>query len=340
MFRYWKGAYNSDSYCSTETHNKWHVVTPGSHAGIPQKSPSFYLQLSLSGSLLCPEFPPRRRRRPGLIRGGKRRKWWETWKTLIKIVLQTCNNITNLSLFLFNIHLIQRAVEEAKRRIFNADLSRKENKVLTQLEIEARDRDQRLLEQASALRMEQEEEIKLLNSVGNSSRQNYSEPVNHRLLFSMDVINTSVLLCVCVCVVSTDDYGCSVSSHTWCSDPGEETDPGGVVRGGEAPGRHDGGGTPQGLGDWGGDWRAAQKPDDTVKRALQYTQYLIRTDLIWWILSHFANLLASSCGAGGSLLSTTYILHCVLCLCCISEESSKFSTRSRIDGRQKYWTMN
>ncbi|XP_036930514.1 cilia- and flagella-associated protein 45 isoform X1 [Acanthopagrus latus] len=58
-----------------------------------------------------------------------------------------------------------RAVEEAKRRIFNADLSRKENKVLTQLEIEARDRDQRLLEQASALRMEQEEEIKLLNSM-------------------------------------------------------------------------------------------------------------------------------------------------------------------------------
>ncbi|KAM8767905.1 cilia- and flagella-associated protein 45 [Acanthopagrus schlegelii] len=58
-----------------------------------------------------------------------------------------------------------RAVEEAKHRIFNADLLRKENKVLTQLEIEARDRDQRLLEQANALRMEQEEEIKLLNSM-------------------------------------------------------------------------------------------------------------------------------------------------------------------------------
>ncbi|XP_030260197.1 cilia- and flagella-associated protein 45 isoform X2 [Sparus aurata] len=57
------------------------------------------------------------------------------------------------------------AVEEAKRRIFNADLLRKENKVLTQLEIEARDSEQRLLEQANALRMEQEEEVKLLNSM-------------------------------------------------------------------------------------------------------------------------------------------------------------------------------
>lgn len=32
--------------------------------------------------------------------------------------------------------------------------------------------------------------------------------------------------------------------------------------------------------------------------------------------------------------------HCVLCLCYITEESSKFTTRSRIDWKQKYWTMN
>ncbi|XP_073351284.1 cilia- and flagella-associated protein 45 [Pagrus major] len=58
-----------------------------------------------------------------------------------------------------------KALEEAKCRIFDAEVSHKENKVLTQMEIEARDRDQRLMEQANALRMEQEEEIKKLNSM-------------------------------------------------------------------------------------------------------------------------------------------------------------------------------
>ena len=108
---------------------------------------------------------------------GNMEKLWSKWSCRLAIT-------TKLSLFFFNIHLIQKAVEEAKRRIFNADLLRKENKVLTQLELEARDREQRLLEQANALRMEQEEEVKLLNSVGNSSGhvENYSEPVNRWLL--------------------------------------------------------------------------------------------------------------------------------------------------------------
>lgn len=46
-----------------------------------------------------------------------------------------------------------------------ADLSRKENQALTELEIEARDRAQHLVAKATALRMEQEEEIKRLNKV-------------------------------------------------------------------------------------------------------------------------------------------------------------------------------
>ncbi|XP_037631053.1 cilia- and flagella-associated protein 45 [Sebastes umbrosus] len=56
-----------------------------------------------------------------------------------------------------------RATEERKRQIHEADLSRKENKALTELELEARDRAQALLERANALRMEQEEEIKQFN---------------------------------------------------------------------------------------------------------------------------------------------------------------------------------
>lgn len=62
----------------------------------------------------------------------------------------------------------QRAAEEMKRRILEADLNRKENKVLTELELEARDRAQALVERASTLRMEQEEEIRMLNKVGGS----------------------------------------------------------------------------------------------------------------------------------------------------------------------------
>ncbi|KAI3354425.1 hypothetical protein L3Q82_018952, partial [Scortum barcoo] len=60
-----------------------------------------------------------------------------------------------------------KAVEERKRKIYEADLSRKENHALTELELEAwaRDRAQRLVERANALRMEQEDEIKKLNQL-------------------------------------------------------------------------------------------------------------------------------------------------------------------------------
>lgn len=44
-------------------------------------------------------------------------------------------------------------------------MSRKENQILTELELEARDRTQRLLERANTLRMEQEDEVKKLNQV-------------------------------------------------------------------------------------------------------------------------------------------------------------------------------
>ncbi|XP_026225306.1 cilia- and flagella-associated protein 45 isoform X3 [Anabas testudineus] len=58
-----------------------------------------------------------------------------------------------------------KAAEEKKRQICVADMSRKENQILTELELEARDRTQRLLERANTLRMEQEDEVKKLNQL-------------------------------------------------------------------------------------------------------------------------------------------------------------------------------
>lgn len=46
-----------------------------------------------------------------------------------------------------------------------ADLSRQKNQNLSDLEAEARDRAQYLLERANTLRMEQEDEVKKLNEV-------------------------------------------------------------------------------------------------------------------------------------------------------------------------------
>ncbi|XP_069390188.1 cilia- and flagella-associated protein 45 [Paralichthys olivaceus] len=56
-----------------------------------------------------------------------------------------------------------KAAEERKRQMYEADLSRKVNPALTELELEAQERAQQLVEKANALRMEQEEEIKKLN---------------------------------------------------------------------------------------------------------------------------------------------------------------------------------
>ncbi|KAM9733339.1 cilia- and flagella-associated protein 45 isoform 1-T2 [Menidia menidia] len=58
-----------------------------------------------------------------------------------------------------------KAADERKSKIHEADLSRKKNQALTDLEIEARDRAQNLVERANALRMEQEDEIKKLNQL-------------------------------------------------------------------------------------------------------------------------------------------------------------------------------
>lgn len=55
-----------------------------------------------------------------------------------------------------------------KLRIFKADLSRKEKKVLTEPELEAQNRAQCLVERANTLRMEQDEEMRMLNTVGSS----------------------------------------------------------------------------------------------------------------------------------------------------------------------------
>ncbi|XP_033953002.1 cilia- and flagella-associated protein 45 [Pseudochaenichthys georgianus] len=58
-----------------------------------------------------------------------------------------------------------RNVEDRKRQIFEADLSRQENQALTELELEARDRAQHLVKRANNLRMEQEDEIRKLNKL-------------------------------------------------------------------------------------------------------------------------------------------------------------------------------
>uniref|UniRef100_A0A672H6K0 Cilia- and flagella-associated protein 45 n=1 Tax=Salarias fasciatus TaxID=181472 RepID=A0A672H6K0_SALFA len=59
----------------------------------------------------------------------------------------------------------KKASEDRKNLICKVDESRRENPVLTELELEARDRAQRLVERANALRMEQEDEIKQLNQL-------------------------------------------------------------------------------------------------------------------------------------------------------------------------------
>lgn len=64
---------------------------------------------------------------------------------------------------------MQRAAEEMKRKIMEADMDRREKKVLTEQELEAQERAQAQVERAGALRMEQEEEIRMLNKVAGSS---------------------------------------------------------------------------------------------------------------------------------------------------------------------------
>ncbi|TRY81858.1 hypothetical protein DNTS_011419, partial [Danionella cerebrum] len=57
------------------------------------------------------------------------------------------------------------AAEQRKAQMRQADMSRQKNKTLSDLEAEARDRAQYLLERANALRMEQEDEVKKLNEM-------------------------------------------------------------------------------------------------------------------------------------------------------------------------------
>lgn len=59
----------------------------------------------------------------------------------------------------------QDAAEDRKAHIRQADLSRQKNQGLSELEAEAKERAQYLLERANAMRMEQEDEVKKLNEV-------------------------------------------------------------------------------------------------------------------------------------------------------------------------------
>ncbi|RXN05327.1 cilia- and flagella-associated 45 [Labeo rohita] len=57
------------------------------------------------------------------------------------------------------------AAEQRKAQMRQADLSRQKNQNLSELEAEARDRAQYLLERANTLRMEEEDEVKKLNEL-------------------------------------------------------------------------------------------------------------------------------------------------------------------------------
>lgn len=72
--------------------------------------------------------------------------------------------------------MVQKAAEARKHQIQEADQSRMKNEALTDLELEARGRAQRLVERADALKMEQEEEIKILNQVGANCRYIHISP--------------------------------------------------------------------------------------------------------------------------------------------------------------------
>ena len=65
----------------------------------------------------------------------------------------------------------QAAVNERKKSMKLKEILRKKNEKLNDLEEEAKERAQYLLERAADLRLEQEDEIKTLNKVGKGSRE-------------------------------------------------------------------------------------------------------------------------------------------------------------------------
>lgn len=86
------------------------------------------------------------------------------------------------------VFLDQDAAEDRKAHIRQADLSRQKNQALSELETEAKERAQYLLERANAMRMEQEDEVKKLNEV-----QQENQPFTlSSLLFVICFISTSV----------------------------------------------------------------------------------------------------------------------------------------------------
>lgn len=107
---------------------------------------------------------------------------------------------------LFNLFLIKKAGEELKRQIQEADLSLKNNQALTDLELEAKEHAQRLVERADPLRMQQEDELGQLNQVG-CKRGHLDDPVN---VFTR--VRARVYLCVCM--ILSAHSGCSGSSHS------------------------------------------------------------------------------------------------------------------------------
>ncbi len=87
-----------------------------------------------------------------------------------------------------------------RHQILEADRSWKEKQPLTDLELEAQACNKCLLEQAEALRMEQEDEIKMLNKVGNSCGHRVSKRSRHSLAVLLFILSEShqfIYLCVC-----------------------------------------------------------------------------------------------------------------------------------------------
>jgi hypothetical protein len=147
------------------------------------------------------------------------------------------------------VFLDQDAAEDRKAHIRQADLSRQKNQGLSELEVEAKERAQYLLERANAMRMEQEDEVKKLNEVQQENQpstlssllflfvlsQLQSQHHCNITLFSSyytHALSRLFHLRVLVCVVYGTlllwpvDPGCPVPRGEGCPDPREAADPG------------------------------------------------------------------------------------------------------------------
>lgn len=129
-----------------------------------------------------------------------------------------------------------------------ADLSRQKNQNLSELEAEARDRAQYLLERANTLRMEQEDEVKKLNEVDKTTVKSQTIAATHLggcILQRSHLLATYIMLPLPSSPAVSS--GSAVPCRPGCADSGEETEQCRMVRGREETGCHDGGGASPGL---------------------------------------------------------------------------------------------